>query len=102
MSAPALTGVHGTVNIALITATVILVAWAANRTRKRNRAPLSAPLPPLPTRTSKRPGLRPEVFPGQPVDGEPLSGEERYRLSEIGMDSFIDVPEPTYQSTGEA
>ena len=41
------------------------------------------------------------MTPGLPQDGEPLSPAEKRALFGIGMDSFITVPEPVYD-TGRA
>ncbi len=48
-----------------------------------------------------RPIAAPTVWPGLPVDGEPLTLGEQRALSDVETDSWIDIPEPVYESRTE-
>jgi len=95
-----LTGPRGVFNIALIVVTVSFVAWPSIRSRIRRRTAESAP-PPRPQRVSEPP-VRISRVPGLPVDGEPLTEVELWRLEEIDADPDNDIPALAYDSTGEA
>jgi len=76
---------------------VLLAAWVlyARRRARNHRPPLSRH-PSRRTRTAR--GIPAE----HPDAGYVLTSHERHRFNEVGMDSMVDVPEPTYQSAGEA
>jgi hypothetical protein len=82
--------------LALVIAGVLVSARGEVRTRGRARA--GAPAGHPATRV-QRPARR---TPGLPGDGRPLTTAEQRALFAIGMDAFIDVPEPDYTPRGRA
>jgi len=77
----------------IVAAQLVLVAAFVLYSRHRVRKHLRA----LPRRP-----VRARIPAGHPDAGFVLSDGDRHRLAEVGMDSMVDVPEPTYQTTGEA
>ena len=72
--------------LVLVAAVVLYSRWRVRKhLRKLPRRPVRARIPA-----------------GHPDAGFVLTSHERHRLNEVGMDSMVDVPEPTYQSAGEA
>jgi len=73
--------------LAVLAAVILHSRW---RARKRLRT--------LPRRAVMARGIPA----GHPDEGYVLTAKDRHRLADVGMDSMVDVPEPTYQSTGES